>query len=441
MTGAPTVTTYPPLEAAAVFRGVGRAVRTPGALGSFRADGSIDEGLLFGGAPTPRTATPGAESASGGTALLLHLGRGAVYLAGRALAGACRCGRTPSVAVPSYHCGSEIEALVRAGLQPRFYRVRRDLSVDAESYREAAAGACIEYVISFFGVPPTVEGIWPPVAEGGRARTRPVIEDAAHALYSRYEDGTPVGTKGDAAIFSLRKSLGVPDGGALRPKEMAAGALGARALRENPRARRRRARSLLSQLLLGLAGGDGILAHPAGRVVSLFSKSERAALAGELEEAVYRFEEGAGGGWELTEESVRSAAGRASLLTYLALAGQWPKATAAARRAHYNRLLWEFDLAEFVPPGLRDLPKGAVPLFLAVESGEREAAVAAFYEAGVRVLEVWPVAHRLTEGSFEKELRPLRDRLIALPVHQALSSSALERVGEVSRAVLTKRRK
>ena len=42
-----------------------------------------------------------------------------------------------------------------------------------------------------------------------------VIEDAAHGLFSLDPAGRPLGSRGDAAVFCPRKSLGVPDGGAV----------------------------------------------------------------------------------------------------------------------------------------------------------------------------------------------------------------------------------
>lgn len=440
MKAIPAASTYPPLEPAPLLRGIRRSLRNPASLGAFLSDGTVDEGLLLGGRHRSRLGGA-AEPEPARMALLLHLGRGAVFLAAKRFAEACSCGGSHSAAVPAYHCGSEIEALVRAGFEPRFYRVRPDLAVDPESYREAAAGACIEYVISYFGLPPLVEGSWPADEEGKGVRPRPVIEDAAHALFSRYDDEAPIGSKGDAGIFSVRKSLGVVDGGALVMRGSAGFGASSSAASPTGGTLVARLRSVVSQSALYLAGGEGLLAAPAARLLSAFSKTEQAAAVGELEEAVYGFGEAPEGGWALPERVLRAAASRASLLTYFVLAGQWPEAVAAARRANYTRLLWEYGLAEFVPPVLRELPSQTTPLFLVVESDDRDSAVASFYEAGIRVLEVWPVAHRLTEERFDKELRPLRNRFIALPVHQALEASALERVGEVALRVLGRARK
>ena len=41
-----------------------------------------------------------------------------------------------------------------------------------------------------------------------------VVEDCAHSFLTKIDD-QPVGSFGDIAIFSMRKTLAIPDGGAL----------------------------------------------------------------------------------------------------------------------------------------------------------------------------------------------------------------------------------
>ncbi len=431
------VTTYPPLDHAALLGGSKRIIRDPLALRSFIENSEIDEHLLLGFASSGLSDRYEEQSRSlrEGKAYLLHLGRGAVYLAARAIERGCRRKGRHVIAVPSYHCGSEIEALVHAGLEPRFYRVRSDLSVDPESYEEAIEGACAAYLTSFFGLPPFVEGHWPPRSGRTESDAVPVIEDAAHALFSRYDDGTPVGAAGAAGVFSIRKSIGGIDGGALRlsselsPPEPVSSPRRSRSIRSG-------IRSFLSQVLLDLGATESRVGEWASTAVSHFSRSEKAAAEGDLETVVYGSSESGQGAWKLSGEAILRAAGRASLLTYFVLAGQLPGTVSALRRSNYRRLVFEYELEEFVPPRMRELPEGAVPLFLPVLSTNRRAAVAAFYEAGIRVLEVWPVAHRLADRRFEEELRPLRTRLLALPVHHLLGASALARIGESAREIL-----
>ena len=67
------------------------------------------------------------------------------------------------------------------------------------------------YIIHPFGWPQQLTEIdaW------RRARALLLVEDCALSLFSRLADGSPIGTKGDASVFSLPKSLPMPDGGAI----------------------------------------------------------------------------------------------------------------------------------------------------------------------------------------------------------------------------------
>jgi dTDP-4-amino-4,6-dideoxygalactose transaminase len=42
-----------------------------------------------------------------------------------------------------------------------------------------------------------------------------LVEDCALALFSNFADGRPIGSKGEASVFSFSKSLATPHGGAL----------------------------------------------------------------------------------------------------------------------------------------------------------------------------------------------------------------------------------
>src|SRR5947209_8129254 len=76
--------------------------------------------------------------------VLTHLGRGAVWRALRAV------GLRPGmrIAMPAYHCGSEVEAARLAGLEVEFYRVAPDLNADADDLARAAERCDATYLIS-----------------------------------------------------------------------------------------------------------------------------------------------------------------------------------------------------------------------------------------------------------------------------------------------------
>lgn len=339
---------------------------------------------------------------------LTHLGRGAVWLALEALG----LGRGARLAMPAYHCGSEVEAARLAGVEPVFYRVDAELRVDEDDLARAAAGADAVYAISHFGFPMAA------APEG-----RPAIEDAAHGLFSLDAAGRPLGSRGAAAVFCPRKSLGVPDGGAVLVREG-----GARAVERRP-SRRAMLRSAVS-LAAGRAAISrvGPVRSAARALIGSASRTDAAARSGTLTDVVI-------GEWDMEVEDMEAAAGRPAALTAALARRASPERVRDRRRRNY-RLLLDAGLGELAPEPYRSLPAGTAPLYFPARARDRDAATAGLLERGVRALEVWPVAHPLLDRSRFAELEPARRELLALPVHQALSPSHVEQVAEAARAVL-----
>ena len=340
---------------------------------------------------------------------LTHLGRGAVWLALEALG----LGRGSRLAMPAYHCGSEVEAAHLAGVEIDFYRVDGQLRVDADDLARAAVGADAVYLISHFGFP---------MAEiPGDARL--VIEDAAHGLFSADPAGRPLGSRGDAAVFAPRKSLGVPDGGAALVGR-------SRALRDVDR---RPARGAMLRSAASLTAGWAALSRvpqvrrAAAGLIERSSRTDTAAREGQLTETVI-------GEWGLQPQDMENAAGHPARLTAWTLPRVDPQAIRERRRRHYAALLG--DLAELAPEPYRSLPDGVAPLYFPALAADRDRAIVRLLERGVRALEIWPVPHPILDRRRHAELEPLRAGLLALPVHHSLAEWHVERVREAARKVL-----
>lgn len=338
---------------------------------------------------------------------LTHLGRGAAWLALEAL----ELGSGARVAMPAYHCGSEVEAAHLRGCEVVFYRVDSDLRVDEEDMHAVAADCDALYLISDFGfpMPDPVPGV-------------SVIEDAAHGLFSTDPQTRPLGSRGDAAVFCPRKSLGVPDGGAVLVRDGEA-----RVVDRRPGGRE------MLRSTLSLAAGRAALSRvapvrrAAARAIGRVSVGDAAAREGELTDVVI-------GEWGLQAEDMENAAGRPARLTSALVRRADPARLRERRRRNYSILAAE--LAALAPEPFRELPEGTAPLYFPVRARDRDRAIAALLERGVRPLEVWPVPHPLLDRSRFAELEPARRELIALPVHQALGERHVERVLDAARAVL-----
>jgi dTDP-4-amino-4,6-dideoxygalactose transaminase len=107
--------------------------------------------------------------------------------------------------LPSYSCIALPLAARHAGGATRFYAIGYDLEFKSLSWLDEVTPGDLVVMIHYFGFPISSKCV-----DLVRARGALVAEDATQALLS---DG--VGSRGDFAIFSPRKFLGVPDGGIL----------------------------------------------------------------------------------------------------------------------------------------------------------------------------------------------------------------------------------
>ena len=297
-------------------------------------------------------------------------------------------------------------------LQVRFYRVGADLRVDREDLERAAAESDLAYLISHFGFPLPQPPPGPPA-----------IEDAAHGLFSLDASGRPVGERGAAAVFCPRKSLGVPDGGAV----LVDAAL--------PDAGRPPAKRIVRSTAALLAGRAAIaraspLRSAATALIARSSRGDAAARAGNVTETVI-------GEWDLEVSDMENAARRPARLTELVARRAAAERVRARRRANYERL--RDELSEHVPEAYRELPEGTCPLYLPVRSPDRAAAIRVLIERGVRALEIWPVPHPLLDRTRFAELEPARRELLALPTHHLLEPWHIELVLAAAKGALAAR--
>jgi dTDP-4-amino-4,6-dideoxygalactose transaminase len=117
-----------------------------------------------------------------------------------------------SILFPGYCCGSELNPILQAGIRPIFYRVDRNMKIDFDSLLKAIDGKTKAlFLIHYFGFPDDLKRI----EAICKSYNLFLIEDCAHALYSQFKD-RDLGTFGEISIFSMWKTLPLPDGGALR---------------------------------------------------------------------------------------------------------------------------------------------------------------------------------------------------------------------------------
>ena len=122
---------------------------------------------------------------------------------------ACGVGAGDRVLVPGLICREVLASLSVVGATPVFYTVSRQLCADLSSAGTGAARAVL--AVNYFGFPQDLTVFRQYCERTGAA----LIEDNAHGMLSRDSEGQLLGGRGDAGIFSFRKTIAVPDGAAV----------------------------------------------------------------------------------------------------------------------------------------------------------------------------------------------------------------------------------
>jgi dTDP-4-amino-4,6-dideoxygalactose transaminase len=300
-------------------------------------------------------------------------------------------GEGDAVLAPAYHHGSEIEALARAGVGCLFYEATDSLEPDAAEL-EALLSPQVRalYLIHYLGFPQDARR-WRRWCDD---RGLLLIEDAAQAWLAS-QNGSPLGSLGDVAIFCLYKTFGLPEGAALV----------CAALPRSPGQDRRI--------------GFGVLLRRNG--AWLAQRSAVFARLGAIlrQPRAYNVEED----FDLRDPESAPWRSVSFLLPRLAYQG-----AAARRRANYETLLELFR--ERVPSPFATLRQGTSPFGFPLKSADKERLLSRLAERGVKALDVWSIPH----PSLEVERFPLagvrRATTVALPVHQELSTRDLNRLAD-----------
>ena len=285
--------------------------------------------------------------------------------------------------VPAYHHGVEVEALVAAGVIPKFVRVDGRMRLDLTAL-EAAIGPRTRsiYVIHYAGFPqPMAE-----ISAIARRHGLVVVEDCALSLLSCDGD-VPLGSTGELGIFCLYKNLPVPNGGML------------------------------------VRNGGGVV-PPEARPAPLVSSLHHAGGA-LLANAAFRAGETGQAVREVVRQGVRTVR-RASHVKHVSTGtmhfdradvdlGMSPlseivlgnldyEAIVAARRRNYFLLLGR--LRELAPPVWSELPPGVCPLFYPLVC--------------IETVDFWSTGHPGCDAAEFPEVAALRRRVLELPNHQDL---------------------
>jgi perosamine synthetase len=340
----------------------------------------------------------------------VHRGRTAIRLACDLL----DVGANSMILAPSYNCGSEIDALMSSGASVILYKIDKTASIDIKDLeRKITNRTKAVYVTHYFGFPHSLENIKKLCKENNLY----LIEDCALALFS-WHNNRMVGTTGDIAIFSLPKTLPVPDGGILLiSKNVAEGK--AFSLSEPERLEifiatipwvkaalmRRvslnRALNRLSKICANIKKSDC-------RDNDRISSQER----NDMPEGYYYIDQ--------YSNKDMSSFTRRIIKTFE------PNEIKEKRRRNYKLLDAMLEGNPDMAPLYKELPDEVCPLYFPLFVEERDAMVEKLNQQQIDARAWWRGFHKSLPWSEFPDACYLKDKIVALPVHQDLSETAFE---------------
>ena len=317
-----------------------------------------------------------------------------------------------TILVPAYHQGVEIETLLVAGYQLRYYRLDEHLGIDfADLERRLDKTVSALHVIHYFGFAQPLD----PIRRFCEANRLKLIEDCALSLFTR-DKGTWVGSVGDLALFSVYKTLPVPHGGFLVTRESRSG----NGLRPAPlRATALQALDLLNSGLQNsrwraLEHWLGRATHWTARRIGLDRNDTIAS---------------GGANWDQ-----RLLGYSASALTIRLMQFMDRDEVVARRRANFRHLAAR--LQDRVPLPFPKLTDGACPLFFPVLVPDKVRFQQKLDALDVQSVNLWDTSHPSCPPDLAAEVSHWRRDCLELPIHQELSGTDIDRVANAVLEVL-----
>lgn len=306
--------------------------------------------------------------------------------------------------MPSYNCGTEVDPFVAFGARVELYRVNNQASVDIDDVKKRCGlRTRIVYITPYFGWGQDLGDLraW------CREREIRIVEDCSLALFSA-DGGRYLGTESDAAVFSFRKSLPVPDGGALVLRTGLENGMGRPLEGPSWRMVGRDMAPFVKDRILRTTASLGL--YPLYvKWRSLKYREERLSASEGLPDMPrdYYFDKG------LCGTSI-------SRISLSILSNTDPATVVRRRRENFEILKEELAELDELKPLLPTLNEGTCPLGYVGTLTGRDRVVQTLVRRGVPACPWWAGYHRLFDWKEFPEARYLKDHGIYLPVDQTL---------------------
>ena len=311
------------------------------------------------------------------------------------------------VLFPSYFHGVELDALLEAGVHPRFYPVDRRMQVDPQEVaRRIGKETAAVYLVHYVGFPGPVEELAVICEERGIK----LIEDCALALLSCLGE-RPLGTFGHAAIFCLYKTLPTPNGGVLVLRHPAAIRL--------PEGERPHLVSTVAPMLASMLQRLELRAGHVGRAIRRGVRALGAGLrwrsAGHVPTGTPSF------------DRAQVRLGMSPACRRIFEAQDYARIVERRRRSYFHLL---GRLRSIAPPVFGELPPGVCPLFYPLQTPRKAHVLEALRTRGIEAIDFWGRPHSRVPWGMFPESDHLRRTIVEIPCHQDLDPPTVDRVAD-----------
>lgn len=332
-----------------------------------------------------------------------------------------------TVLLPAYNCGIEIEPFHYFGIRTDFYRIKPDLTIDmVDIARRICDGVKAVLVTHYLGFPQPL-GL---IRELCNTRNAFLIEDCAHALLSS-DCGKPLGMTGDIAVFSLLKTLPVPNGGVLVINNRKT-----RVQREECRPSAFSTLYYLADMKRQKTSSENIaIALVEYLVSSLFwhgvnvAKLAAAAVAKVTGRKIVSFVRP--DSYVFSSEILNWGVSPLSINIINTTNFDLLKERRRDNFKHLLKRLFQSEIRQEFGFPIETLPNGVCPLFfplLVKEDGKREYLYLALKEQGIASHPWWDRFHPAVPWEEFPEAVTLKERLLGIPIHQDLTFEHLDRI-------------
>ncbi|MGN6387641.1 MAG: DegT/DnrJ/EryC1/StrS family aminotransferase [Verrucomicrobiota bacterium] len=322
------------------------------------------------------------------------------------------------ILMPAYNCGTEVDPFIVSGCKVVLYRVDERTNIDVEDIiRRKTDRTKVVYVTHYFGWPQNLDELLPWCRRHGLR----LVEDCALSLFSNGPKG-PLGTLGDAAIFSLGKFLPVPSGGLLTLRPV--NGMNLPTLENWPiKPTLRKTVALLRKDIQRKLESIGLYSVLRKRKLKkrddAWISTTHASLRPDMPNDYYLEETLQDKHIPTISLRIASQANVARIVTQ--------------RRANYFQLQQNLEAHSILKPLFDEAPEGTCPMVFPALASDRKNIVRFLEDRGVCCYPFWEGYHQgLTWDEFP-EAQGLKNHLITLPVNQSLSVDHMDFVSSLVR--------